>query len=103
MEKLDKVIAGLECCGNDDSCLSCPYKDVSEPTDLDCIKALSGDALDLLKGLSADNQRLREMWADATKKLSVVCAERDFAVNLAQAYGEFVEATLEKEAKDGND
>lgn len=49
MEKLDKVIAGLESCGEDDKCLSCPYKDVGEPTDLDCVKALSGDAVELLR------------------------------------------------------
>ena len=49
MEKLDKVIAGLECCRNDDiSCkYNCPY---FEKYTLDnCTDRLKGDALDLLK------------------------------------------------------
>lgn len=51
MEKLNKIIAGLECCCEDDRCLSCPYKDVGHPGDLDCIKVLAEDALNLLKDM----------------------------------------------------
>ena len=78
MEKLDKVIAGLIACIGSD-CGNCEYI-------LDrCESRLLNDALDLLK------------------EYRIVKAERDLAVGLAQAYGEFVEATLKKEAKDGND
>jgi hypothetical protein len=103
MEKLDKVIAGLECCGEANEivnvCLEgCPYYGERDG-DKVCMDMLMEDALDLLKELSSDNQRLREMWADAVRELSVVRAERDFAVGLAKAYGDFVEATLEKEAE----
>ena len=49
MEKLNKIIVGLECCGAEDRCLSCPYKDVGEPTDLDCIAELAKEAVELLK------------------------------------------------------
>lgn len=37
--------------------------------------------------------------ADRLEELVYVKAERDLAVGLAQAYGEFVEATLEKEVR----
>lgn len=80
MEKLDKVIAGLECC-TEERCNGCPYLEYEQY----CMAVLGKDALDLLK------------------EYRIVKAERDLAVGLAQAYGEFVEATLEKEAKDGND
>lgn len=33
----------------------------------------------MLKEMTEDNERLREMWAEATKKLSVARAERDAA------------------------
>ena len=49
MEKLDKVIAGLECCGTDaapDRCPSCPYE---HSIDLTCVADLMDDALELLK------------------------------------------------------
>lgn len=51
MEKLDKVIAGLECCGESDRCLSCPYMDVGHPCDLDCITGLVKDALEVINRL----------------------------------------------------
>jgi hypothetical protein len=85
VEKLDKVIAGLECCGEANEivnvCLEvCPYYGERDG-DKVCMDLLMKDALELLRGV-----RLLE-------------AERDFAANLALAYGEFVEATLEQEAK----
>ena len=75
MEKLNKVIAGLECCGrpNPTNCFDCPYRD--------------------------DDVCHDTMYQDALMVLRLLKAERGFAAGLAQAYGEFVEATLEKEAK----
>lgn len=99
MEKLNKVIAGLECCGEDDRCLSCPYKDVGHPNDLDCLKMLAKDALeklrwmDTMKGarlelarrcreLEEENERLR-------RKLKYARTERDLArEKLARITGE---------------
>lgn len=99
MEKLNKVIAGLECCGEDDRCLSCPYKDVGHPNDLDCLKMLAKDALeklrwmDTMKGarlelarrcreLEEENERLR-------RKLKYARAERDAATaRMARLIGE---------------
>lgn len=71
--KLDKVIAGLECCGTIDVCLNCPYFNIGGSCDLDCINELAKDALELIR---------------------ILKAERDLAVGLAEAYGEYVEATL---------
>lgn len=82
MEKLDKVIAGLECCGTDDCCLSCPYKDVCEPTDLDCIKALSEDALRILKMWDVIHKDIWDRTHEIVrlkKELKAVRAELDAA------------------------
>lgn len=48
MEKLDKVIAGLECCGrpNPMNCFECPYRD-----DEVCQDTMYQDTLDLLKDM----------------------------------------------------
>lgn len=88
MEKLDKVIAGLECCGNDDSCLSCPYKDVGEPTDLDCIKALSGDALDLLKEQNRKLSILRTELAEERERSARWVRESEPVVHAHWMYKE---------------
>lgn len=75
MEKLDKVIAGLEQCENNNlGCVGCPYYEIGP-----CKDYLEGDALAVIKDLRTDNQRLREMWAEATKNLSMAIAERDEA------------------------
>ena len=84
MEKLDKVIAGMEACnGVGDDCNSCPYAGEGEK----CSGVLWADALEWLKRyyeLDADNQRLREMWAEATKNLSIAIAERDEHLRCAE-------------------
>lgn len=78
MEKLDKLISGLEHCQDKDrGCEGCPYFEYD-----------------------GCESRLHE---DNVKMLRYLKAERDLAVGLAQAYGDFVEATLEQEAKGGND
>jgi hypothetical protein len=86
MEKLDKVIAGLECCGvaksNQDACLvGCPYYGGRSGKKV-CLDFLMKDALGLLR------------------EYRIVKAERDFAVGIAEAYGEYVEATLEQEVSE---
>lgn len=69
MEKLDKVIAGLEHCQDKDrGCEGCPYYD-----DTNCENRVVMDAVEMLRYLKA---------------------ERDFAVKQALAYGEYVVATL---------
>lgn len=54
MEKLDKVIRGLECCinGENNGCdvpSNCPYGDCNVEGTCECILELEKDALDLLK------------------------------------------------------
>lgn len=84
MEKLDKVIAGLECCGENDRCLSCPYMDVGHPNDLDCIKALSGDAVEVIERLK--------------RQLKYARAERDAATaRMARLIGQAEAKWLEQE------
>lgn len=79
MEKLDKVIAGIEKCWfGDDVCGGCLY---AGSADDGCGRNLERDTLEVLKELSADNQRLRDMWADAVLELSRVQQERDFLVS----------------------
>lgn len=83
MEKLDKVIAGLECCGLAKDCVDaclvgCPYYGGRSGKKV-CMDLLMKDALELIR---------------------ILKAERDFAVGLAEAYGEYVEATLEQEEQE---
>lgn len=80
MEKLNRVLRCLDACYVDD-CGNCDYCGNG------CSEVLMKDALDVINGLRLRCSRLE--------------AERDFAAGLAQAYRDFVEATLEKEAKDG--
>lgn len=47
MEKLDKVIAGLECCGKN-RCDDCPY---DFENDLSCHSDLTEDTLDVIRWL----------------------------------------------------
>lgn len=51
MEKLEKVLAGLECCQSEDmSCAeNCPYFKGSYEVD-GCMDELMADALELLRG-----------------------------------------------------
>lgn len=71
MENLDNVIQALEyCLGSNEDCAKCYLNDYDG-----CRDQLNLDALDALKELDADNQRLREMWADTTKKLSILRTE----------------------------
>lgn len=71
MENLDKVIQALEyCLGSNEDCGECYLNDYDG-----CRDQLNLDALNLLNDLRYDNQRLREMWADAEKKLSILRAE----------------------------
>ncbi len=84
MEKLDKVIAGLRYCINPNTDCEvcdddCPYLGKRDGHKV-CVDFLMSDALEMLKELSADNQRLREMWAKVTKNLSMAIAERDAAL-----------------------
>lgn len=89
MEKLDKVIRALECCIVTD-CENC------DSGGRNCVERLMMEALDVVKELSADNQRLGDMWADTTKKLSVTRAERDAArEKLARVIGERESAWVE--------
>lgn len=97
MEKLDKVIESLRfCCEPNNICWDgCPY-DGRRDGDRRCLDFLMEDALRCLEELSADNQRLRDMWADTTKKLSVARAERDAArEKLARLIGERESAWVE--------
>lgn len=75
MEKLKKVIEGLTQCYYG-KCTNCPYEFSG---DMSCHDAVNRDALEMLTEMSADNQRLLEMWAEATKNLSIAVAEREEA------------------------
>lgn len=81
MEKLDKVIRCLDVCYKDE-CWDCDYCGHG------CSEVLGRDALEVIEALRAERDDLR-------KDIAALTAERDFAADLAQAYGDFVEATLE--------
>ena len=56
MDKLEIVLAGLECCINTDKkgypmCEKCPYADVEHGT-CDSVRELMRDAMELLKGVN---------------------------------------------------
>ena len=94
MEKLEKVIAGLSEClrSTPKYCFDCPYQDAEF-----CHDELFTDALEVIEDLRTDNRRLRDMWAAATKKLSVARAERDLArEKLSRITGEREAAWLEE-------
>ena len=98
MEKLDRVIAGLECCGEANEivnvCLEgCPYYGERDG-DKVCMDLLLEDALTVIEALRSERD-------DLCRDIALLTAERNFAAGLAQAYGDFVEATLGQEAKDG--
>ncbi len=62
MEKLDKVIAGLECCSGEELCKECQYYGSKR-----CIDELMMDALDAVRGLQAKYASAVEMAAIATE------------------------------------
>lgn len=74
----DLIAAVRICCGPVEytSCDECPAHEWCSETHKDIMCELE----DRLSDLRTDNQRLRDMWADTTKKLSVVQAERDAAL-----------------------
>ena len=93
MEKLEKVIAGLECCRNksQDACLAmCPYYGEHDGEKV-CLDLMQEDALDIIGQLREENRDLRKdievLTEDLTgaheevhklaKNLKVARAERD--------------------------
>jgi DNA-directed RNA polymerase subunit RPC12/RpoP len=69
MEKLDKVIAGLRCCGADaypGYCEKCPY---DFEKDLSCLDALCNEAVEVLEALKAERDDLRKDVAVLTSDL----------------------------------
>lgn len=79
MEKLDKVIAGLEACWHKCSCGDCPYKERG----WDCEEHLIDDAMEMLKRM---DDIVKDMW-DRTnenhrlvRELKALRAERNAAI-----------------------
>lgn len=60
MEKLDKVIAGLECCQRsgsiDKPCVKCPYEDY----EIYCMDVMRKDALGVIEALRVERDDLRK-------------------------------------------
>lgn len=62
MEKLDKVIAGLSCCGSENggcACEKCPYDGRRESSKV-CLDLLQEDAIELLELKTAEIADLRK-------------------------------------------
>lgn len=84
MEKLDKVISGLECCG-DNRCDDCPY---DFENDLSCHSDLTGDTLDVIRRL--------------VRKLKYARDERDAAIaRNAKIVGELATVWMDEGEEDG--
>ena len=63
MTDLDKVLKGLECCGdiNKTQCHLCPYDYNGRSDRHECTADMASDALDLLKSKQAEIERLKGM------------------------------------------
>lgn len=55
----EKIIKGLECCTEWDSCNKCPYETSNEYDIAECTLSLHTDALALLKEQEAEIRQLR--------------------------------------------
>lgn len=80
MEKLDKVIAGLGCCGTDaapDRCPDCPY---DMQIGLGCAGELIKDAREVIKVLVDDLTGAHDEIHKLAKSLRLARAERDEAL-----------------------
>ena len=71
MDKLEKVIKGLECCNNRYDCKQCPYATEYDPN-LDCIDKTRADAIELLKA-----QHPKVLIMEDVPKYDVVWMETD--------------------------
>ena len=66
VEKVEKVITGIDICFNNKKCDKCGY----EYENGLCLKALMNDALSVIRELKAENERLRQEKADAVKRIT---------------------------------
>lgn len=78
MDKLEKVLKGIEICLHPGSCRECPYYRVYDTTIEKCAKEMMQDALELLKAQQKEIEKLTQ-----ARHSKVVCRDCGFTYDTA--------------------
>ena len=86
MEKIDRVVAGLECC-TERRCTKCPYLE----QEMYCMTVLEKDALEVINGLRLRCDRLEAERDDLRKDVAVLAENlngaQEMVSRLRRMYG----------------